>query len=73
MNVFELLLWAIEAFGNLGNFITTALFTKVPPIISVVPGVGLVSLTEATLATIIVAPATLAILWAWQVFKAITV
>jgi hypothetical protein len=70
MNFLELIVWMIKTFGSLANFFAGALTMEVPIIIG--SGIGAVPVfTGLSLGALILSPATLLVIWAYQLFKAV--
>ena len=72
MNVFELMVWAISAFGDFANAATYFFFNQ--PLtftLALVAEAPFEYLTVPNIASLILNPITMSLIWAWQVTKTV--
>jgi hypothetical protein len=70
MNFLELILWMVQTFSGLANFFAGAISLEVPIIVGT--GFGAIPVFKGiSLGALILAPQTLLVIWAYQLFKAV--
>lgn len=71
MNVFELMLWAVEAFATFANGVVYFLFNQPLTFTITLPGAPFTFITVPNIATLIINPITMAGIWSWQIIKTV--